>query len=199
MVDHQARHDIICDPEFYVQLAIRLMPDSMQYEPTKLVSGAYPGALMTSFNMSFFNKTVMHSLPMQDALLLIPVSCEASIATAFFVLPMENALVSANVESLAGEEHFSGVFISCSDPFSLDALSEMYAAAQRRTAQSKIVEKAALLLTPLLASDTAAQLADALGSLMRPAMAAKFSEAFTENLVVASKFAEAGRHHRSVD
>ena len=194
MVDLHAGTNIICDPEFYVQLAMRLMPDSLQCEPTKPVSGAYPGALMTAFNMSFSRKTVMHSLPMQDALLLIPVSCEANISAALFVLPLENALVSAHVDSFAGEEHFAGVFISCPDPFSLDALSEMYAESQRRTAQSKIVEKAALLLKPLLSADTAAQLADALGELMRPAMATKFSEAFTENLVVASKFAEAGRY-----
>lgn len=190
-------HSAVMDAQFYIQLAIRIMPDELTIESSTNVSHAFPGAVMTPFEMDMTGRSVLDILPMEDALLHIVIASEASIATHVFVLPLDDALVTGIVEHIYGDERFVGVFVSCTDPFSLDAIAEMYAVSQRSLAQAKVIDRVTRLLKPLLSPDTSAMLAQSLGASMTPQMATQFAEAFGENLNVAAKFGDITRRKKA--
>lgn len=182
------------DPEFFIQFAMRLMPDSSSMQPCLPVGDGFPGAMMTPFEMAFSRRTVMHTLPMHEALLNIPLSCEAEIVTNLFVLPLENALVSAAVESCFGSERMMGVFISCNNPFVLDVIADLQADGQREAAKKEVVAKATKLLRPMLSADTIALLGSSLGADITAIKAERIAQSFVDTLMTAARCADTKRN-----
>jgi hypothetical protein len=177
-MDHLAAHTAL-----YRTFIEGLHPLSLSQPTMYSAAPPYQEALITRFEMMLEPGTARLMLPMGEALVDIPLSVDKGIDTRLITIQFDRFMVCAAVETSASGEVMMGEFVSATNVFTLDALSEIWSVVHLRAAQKIILSRVALMLTPIMSCDTAEQLGKHLGQSMTIAFAERFADAFLPSLV----------------
>lgn len=170
------------DPLFYILFAARFDATSIEAQPSSPCPNPYQAAYSTYFEMAVKSGGIESDFDVSSPLLKISVPHQNNTTVDFIVCQFDGGLISGSFTKTSTLDTLAGVFVSCDDIFTLDALSEIFAASQLAIAQIKIVDKVADILSPILSGETGFLLGKALGIKLTDKTAKRFADPFINNL-----------------